>query len=180
LQSGGDRFEPGKVHHSICPALCGAEDAKRTPCLKNMSRRFWQLLWEEIDDFFEDFTEAIFRTRFRRYAPRHVQLGGVSMAVRPAVLFADRLDTLLKLVFGVSITVSAWTATFVGFVKLSDLLDVLISTTAGRACMMVIGLCATLSALWKLLQIKDVNAHVSLSRQQEGGAGSVSEIDDSN
>ncbi len=117
---------------------------------------FFRELREEAADFFEDFGEALFGYRPNRRAPREIHIGGVVTTVRPAVLFAERIDTALKLLFGVSICFSAYTATFVGFVKLSDLLEVLISSMAGRVGMCIIGISYTLTALWKFLNIKDV------------------------
>ncbi len=111
-------------------------------------------LKEEAADFFEDFGEFFFHIRRHPRLARRVIVGGIATTVRPAYLFAERLDNLLKVIFGASITVSAITATFVGFTKLSDLLGVLIFTFWGRLLMAIIGLGYLLTALWRLLDLK--------------------------
>jgi hypothetical protein len=77
--------------------------------------------------------------------------------VRPALLFADRLDHLLKALFALSIIGSGLSASFVGFIKLSDLLEVLIFSWPGRVAMVVIGTGSLLTSLWKLLEVKQVS-----------------------
>lgn len=128
---------------------------------------FFREVREEAADFFEDFGEALFGYRPNRRAPREIRIGGVVTTVRPAVLFAERIDTALKLLFGVSICFSAYTATFVGFVKLSDLLDVLIGSVGGRVGMCIIGISYTLTALWKFLNIKDAKVETSSTKDQQ-------------
>ncbi len=119
-----------------------------------MFRYFFRELKEEAEDFFEDFGEFFFHTRRHPRKMRQAVIGGIVTTVRPAYLFAERLDNLLKAIFGISITVSAVTASFVGFIKLSDLLEVLIFTWWGRLLMGIIGMGYLLTALWRLLGIK--------------------------
>jgi hypothetical protein len=117
---------------------------------------FFSEIWDEADDFFEDIFEGIFNKQPRKEVPKKIAVvNGVETAVRPAYLFAERLDNLLKLIFGISIVVSGCTATFLGFTKLSDLLDTLISTVPGRIIMVMIGLSYFILALWKLARLKE-------------------------
>ncbi|MCC2631427.1 MAG: hypothetical protein K0S20_126 [Patescibacteria group bacterium] len=116
---------------------------------------FIRELLEEAEDFFEDIGEDIFRLNRRHpRRSRQVLIGGIETTVRPAYLFAERVDNLLKLIFAVSIIISGITASFFGFIKLSDLLEVLIFTAWGRILMIFIGVCYMLTALWKLAEIK--------------------------
>lgn len=119
-------------------------------------REFFEEIVEEFDDFFEDLFELLFKKKPKKTPPkRKVIQNGALVNVRPAYIFAERIDNLLKVIFAVSICVSAFTATFLGFVKLSDLLEVLINTLPGRALMFFIGACYFVTALWRLLHLGD-------------------------
>jgi len=121
-----------------------------------MIKDFFEELWEEGSDFFEDFWEHV---RHRGPStPRYtkpVVIDGVATRVRPAYLFAERVDNMIRLVFGVSICLSAFSATFLGYTKLSDLLEMLMYTFLGRVAMCVIGGSYVLIALWKLMRLQD-------------------------
>lgn len=119
-----------------------------------MINTFFYEVWDEVSDFFEDYIEFFLRIDdFRKHEKKQINVHGKIEYVKPAYLFAERLDNFLKIVFGLSIIFSALTATFVGFVKLSDLLEVLINTISGRAVMVVIGLSYLLLGLWKFITI---------------------------
>ncbi len=124
-------------------------------------------LKEEALDFFEDFGEVLFHLRRHPRTVRQLNVGGLVTTVRPAYLFAERIDNCLKLIFAASIIVSACTASFVGFIKLSDLLEVLMFTVPGRILMICIGGGSFITSLWRLLNIKDVqHSDKSLSPTQ--------------
>lgn len=119
-----------------------------------MFKEFFGELWEEAEDFFDDFAEHFFnRPRPRKIEWRKVYLNGVITRVRPAYLFAERLDNTLKLIFGISMCISAITATFLGFSTLSQLLEVLISTISGRILMFIIGLSTLTTGVWKMIHL---------------------------
>lgn len=121
-----------------------------------MFKAFFSELIDEAEDFFEDIFEHVRRHPRvdRPTKTREVMLGGVVATVRPAYLFAERLDNLLKIVFGISIILSALTATFLGYGTMSELLKALITSVPGRILMFFIGVSYFLTALWKLLHIK--------------------------
>ncbi len=111
-------------------------------------------LWDEIDDFFEDLWEHLTdKKRTKPIQERQAVINGTLLTVRPAYIFAERIDNLVKIVFGVSIMISAVTATFLGFQTLSDLLAVLINSLWGRTIMFFIGSSYLLIALWKILHL---------------------------
>jgi len=121
-----------------------------------MIREFWEEFVEEISDFIEDYAEHLFNKRpVHPPKKRTIVVGGALVAVRPAYLFAERIDNFLKIIFGISICISAITATFLGFTRLSELLDVLIATLWGRGIMFVIGASTLLTAFWRILHLKD-------------------------
>ena len=117
---------------------------------------FFEEIIEEIEDFFEDYKEHLLKKESKKTHPtRKIIQNGVLVSVRPAYLFAERIDNVLKIIFAASICISAFTATFLGFVKLSDLLEVLINTLPGRALMFFIGACYFITAFWRLLHLGD-------------------------
>lgn len=118
---------------------------------------FFEELWDEISDFFEDFWQHAVRKQKKPKITKTVLVGGVEVQVRPAYLFAERVDNLLKIVFGLSIAISAFTATFLGFASLSQLVDVLITSFWGRTCMFLIGVSYLITAVWKLFHLESKN-----------------------
>lgn len=121
-----------------------------------MSSGYFEELREETVDFFEDFWQHLSKNKPEKpYKKKTLLVNGLVTSVRPAYLFAERVDNLLKIIFGLSIAVSALTATFLGFTGLSELLDTLIFTPVGRLIMFTIGISYLTIALWKLLHLTD-------------------------
>jgi hypothetical protein len=119
---------------------------------------FFEELWDEASDFFEDFWEHLLKRRAKEpKKTKTLVIDGTLTNVRPAYLFAERIDNLLRFVFGVSIIVSALTATFLGFSSLSELLSFLISTVVGRVIMLLIGLSYLVIGVWKLIHLAAKN-----------------------
>lgn len=116
---------------------------------------FLEELWDEFTDFFEDFFEHAFRKPKKAKQTRTILSGGVEVKVRPAYIFAERVDNVIKIIFGLSIAISAFTVTFFGFASLADLVDMLIATLWGRVFMFVIGTSYVIIAAWKLFHIHD-------------------------
>lgn len=112
-------------------------------------------LFEEAGDFFEDFWEHLsHKPHHKPTSEKQIVKDGMLLTVRPAYAFAERVDNLLKLVFGISIIVSAISASYLGFASVTDLLKVLIFSIPGRVVLGVIGLSYAVIALWKLLHIE--------------------------
>ena len=115
---------------------------------------FFEDFLEELSDFFEDFVEVFLKGKeIHHHAYRKIAVKGHIELVKPAYIFAERLDHFLKIVFGASIFVSAFTSTFVGFIKLSDLLEFLTQSIPGRGIMIIIGLSYFLLGVWKLINL---------------------------
>ena len=115
---------------------------------------FFEELFDEAEDFFEDFFEHLLERRPKEPSKKKtLVVNGVAVAVRPAYVFAERVDNALKGIFGVSIFISAVTASFLGFSSLSELLDALIFSFWGRAVMLIIGLSYLLIAVWKFMHL---------------------------
>lgn len=118
---------------------------------------FLEELWEEAADFFEDFWDHLTEREITAKKTKTLVVSGAEVAVRPAYLFAERIDNLLKFIFGLSIALSAFTATFLGFSSLSELVDTLINSVWGRVSMFIIGISYLIIALWKLLHLENKN-----------------------
>lgn len=117
-------------------------------------REFITDLWEEASDFFEDiYDHLIDRDDDHRKATVEVSINGLTRKVRPAYIFAQRIEAILILIISCSIIISAVTASFLGFPTLSDLLHMLIFSWWGRCIMIIIGLSYFLISVWRLLHL---------------------------
>ena len=117
-------------------------------------REFMEEIREEFWDFVEDFGDVLRRRKPRDdVKQKSVVVGGQLAFVRPAYLFAERIDNMLKILFGVSVLLSAVTSTFVGFASLSGLVEALLNTFLGRVILFVIGLSYLIIASWKILHL---------------------------
>src|SRR5688572_29412027 len=107
---------------------------------------------EEFVDFIEDYTDLIRRRPAREgVKQKPADIRGQMTYIRPAYLFAECVDNGIKILFGLSVLISAVTSTFIGFASLSSLVEVLMETIYGRLLMVIIGLSYIVIALWKTL-----------------------------
>jgi hypothetical protein len=116
---------------------------------------FIEELWDEVTDFFEDFFELLTeRSTKEPTRKRTVVINGTEKIVRPAYIFAERVDNSLRIVFGGSILVSAISATFLGFSSLSELVEALLFSILGRVVLSIIGFSYLIIALWRLMHVR--------------------------
>lgn len=109
---------------------------------------------EEFIDFIDDYDELIRkRVSKKKIENKAAVLRGELAYIRPAYLFAERIENLLKMLFGLSVLLSAITSTFVGFASLSGLVETLIESLIGRFVLLVIGFSYVVLALWKTLHL---------------------------
>ena len=120
---------------------------------KYLFKAYKELL-EEAEDFFDDFLEDVLDDR-KIPKLKKFNLYGAAVMVRPAYIFAERVENLLKVIFGFSMVASGVMATFLGFTRTSELLYALIDTIIGRVLMVVIGISYLIIGLWKILHIKN-------------------------
>lgn len=109
-------------------------------------------LSEEAEDFFEDFFDLFKKKKISRPL-KEVDWFGSTVSVRPAYLFAEKIESLLKIIFGVSIFISAIFASLYGFASTSQLLKTLIVSYLGRIVLAFVGLSYLIIGLWKLLNL---------------------------
>src|SRR5688500_1678010 len=99
-------------------------------------KEFAEEIIDEAGDFFEDLWEHLLRKKSTKIIDkRDVNVRGVITKVRPAYIFAERIENLIRLLFGLSVVISGITASLVGFTSLSDLVESLINTLSGRILM---------------------------------------------
>lgn len=109
---------------------------------------------EEFYDFIDDFGDLIKkRPPKKEVFKKEIIIGGQLTLIRPAYLFAERIENLVKILFGLSVLVSAVTSSIVGFSSLSGLIEVLVKTFIGRAVMFLIGSSYLVVAIWKTLHL---------------------------
>ena len=106
-------------------------------------------LKEESSDFFDDFVHP----KKVRSKLKNIKFYKANTAVRPAYLFAVRIEGLLHVIIGVSVFVSGMFAAFWGFTRTSELLGSLINSVYGRILMVVIGFSYFVLGIWKLLNL---------------------------
>jgi hypothetical protein len=103
-------------------------------------KEFCDEIKEEFWDFVEDFGDVVKKRSPRKdVSQKSVVIAGQLAFARPAYLFAERVDNLLKMLFGISVLCSAVTSTFVGFASLSGLVEALIEKK--KIALFIMGLC---------------------------------------
>ncbi len=121
---------------------------RKSKYLRKASKEFF----EEAEDFFEDFFD-LFSHKKLSHNLKQVNWYGSTRLVRPAYIFAQKVENFLKVVFGVSIMVSALLATFWGVTRTSELLTGLITSLPGRIFMLLIGFSYLMIGIWKLFNL---------------------------
>jgi hypothetical protein len=112
-------------------------------------------IFEEAEDFVEEIWESVFEKRKVKVpSMKKVKLYGSWVLVRPAYVFAERIENFLKMVFGFSIAISAIIAAVWGFIRVSDILEFLINSVPGRIILIIIGFSYFMVGLWKMTHIK--------------------------
>ena len=142
--------------------------AKLIKRLKRNIDEFIEEVWDELEisDFFEDIREEaadFFKNFFKPYDQKKsteedyktITMYGFMQYVRPAYVFAERIDNILKILFSISIITSALVASIWGFTRLSELIEFLIASTIGRIIIFIIGVSYLLIAVWKLIHLKE-------------------------
>ena len=112
-------------------------------------RKAWKELMEEAEDFFDDFHKR----KKRRKKLKKIRLHSTNILVRPAYIFAQRIEGLIHFIIGLSVFMSAIIAGFWGFTRTSELLKTLILSTPGRIFMAVIGFSYFVLGIWKMFNM---------------------------
>lgn len=101
--------------------------------------------FDDAQDFFED----IFEHFFERDEEKKKK--GVTLAERTkhAYQFTERVDSLMKMIFGASIIVSAIIASAWGFASVGDIVKAFVESWPGRIVLVIIGISYSVNGLWR-------------------------------
>jgi len=116
---------------------------------------YFENIGEEVSDFFKNFFKPYDYKKSTEEDYKTVKMYGFLHYVRPAYIFAERIDNILKILFSISIITSALVASIWGFTRLSELIEFLIASTIGRVIIFIIGASYLLIAVWKLIHLKE-------------------------
>lgn len=106
---------------------------------------------EEGQDFFEDIFEHLFEHDESKKKKNHE----VVQRTKLAYMFTQRVDNLIKIVFGVSILISAIIASVWGFTAAGDMVKILITSLPGRTILIIIGVSYIVNGIWRLFHARD-------------------------
>ena len=119
------------------------------------TKKFFEDIFEEGQDFFDDIKKDILKKPKKiSKRLRSINLYGSTILVSPAYLFAQKIDSLLKIIFGFSILISSLLASFWGYTRTSELLEALIVSAPGRVFIFIIGFSFLILGVWKLFNLK--------------------------
>ncbi len=104
---------------------------------------------EEAKDFFEDIFEHLFEQE------REKNTIAVHERTRLAYLFTERVDSFIKIIFGISILLSAIVASVWGFVAVGDMVRELVNSIFGRILLGFIGVCYLINGVWRFFHTRN-------------------------
>lgn len=105
---------------------------------------------EEGAEFFED----IFEHFFEHDESKKKHGNALLTRTKHAYHFTEKVDSIIKMVFGASILVSALAATAWGFASVGDLVKSFVESWPGRIVLLVIGVSYLVNGLWRLFHNK--------------------------
>jgi len=110
----------------------------------------WSEFFEDAGDFFEDIFEHLFEKDEEK------KKKGVSLTerTRHAYQFTERVDSLIKMIFGGSIIMSAVVASAWGFASVGDIVREFVDSWPGRIILIIIGVSYFMNGLWRFFHAK--------------------------
>lgn len=113
------------------------------------------VMLEEIIEEAKDFFEDIFEHLFEKETGKKIDTAAETVRTQGAYHFTERVDSLIKVIFGVSILISALVASVWGFVAVGDMVRELVSSLWGRGILIFIGVCYVVNGLWRMFHAKN-------------------------
>lgn len=107
---------------------------------------------EEARDFFED----IFEHLFERDPEKKKTGASLTQRTKHAYYFTDKVDSLMKFMFGVSILISAIVASAWGFSSVGDLVKAFVDSWPGRIVLIFIGVSYLVNGVWRFFHSKNI------------------------
>lgn len=111
-------------------------------------------MFEEIIDEAKDFFEDIFEHTFERDESNKKKGQSLSQRTVRAYRFTERVDSVMKIVFGTSIFVSAVIASVWGFASMGAIVESFVSGWVGRFALILIGVSYTINGVWRFFHSK--------------------------
>lgn len=111
-------------------------------------------MFEEAMDEAKDFFEDIFEHLFEHDDKKKKKGNELYNRTRGAYHFTERVDSLIKMVFGASIFVSAMIASVWGFASMSAVVESFVEGWLGRTVLLVIGVSYAINGAWRLFHSK--------------------------
>ena len=106
---------------------------------------------EEGKDFFEDIFEHLFE---RKENIKSKDSPSVIERTKLAYQFSERIDSMMKIVFGGSILISGVVASVWGFASVGDLVKTFVSSWPGRFVLLIIGISYLINGFWRFFHTK--------------------------
>lgn len=111
-------------------------------------------MFDEIFDEAKDFFEDIFEHFFEHDERKKKHGNELYARTKSAYHFTERIDSLMKIIFGVSIFVSAVVASVWGFASVSGMVEAFVSGWLGRIVLLLIGVSYMLNGVWRFFHSK--------------------------
>lgn len=111
-------------------------------------------MWSEFIDDAKDFFEDIFEHLFENNDEKKKKGVTLTERTKHAYHFTERVDSLIKMIFGSSIIVSAFIASAWGFASIGDVVKAFVDSWPGRIVLVFIGISYFLNGLWRLFHSK--------------------------
>ncbi len=111
-------------------------------------------MFEEVFEEGKDFFEDIFEHLFEKDESKKKRGSSLTQRTIHAYHFTERVDSLMKIIFGISIFVSAVIASVWGFASMSTVVEAFVSSWIGRIVLIVIGISYAINGIWRFLHTK--------------------------
>lgn len=106
--------------------------------------------FDDAGDFFED----VFEHLFEKNEENKKKGASLSERTQHAYHFTERVDSLMKLIFGGSIFISAIIASAWGFASVGDIVKVFVDSWPGRITLILIGISYFINGFWRFFHSK--------------------------
>lgn len=105
---------------------------------------------EEAQDFFEDIIEHFQKPKGKG----HRDSPDIIRRTKLAYHFTERVDSLIKIVIGGSVIVSAIGSTAWGFASMGDLVRAFVDSWPGRMVLILLGISYVINGIWRFFHSK--------------------------
>lgn len=108
----------------------------------------------EFIDEFKDFFEDLYDHLFDKQKLAQIDQQTLIARTQNAYHFTERFDGLMKMIFGLSVIISAIISAVWGFAGLGDIVKMLVTSLLGRFALVFIGTSYLINGYWRLINRK--------------------------